>query len=141
MTYRGSRKHVLDWTQSPTFPAELQELVGLADCTLTAKSVWVPRGYSAPKEARLERATFLDATLRKQIRSWWLKHHKGANTPNWDIVTTCEVAGRAGLILVEAKANVPELGLIRFRGHVSKGGYDVPHAQSEAGAPSAPAVH
>ena len=33
------------------------------------------------------------------------------------------------------------VGLIRFRGHLPRGGYDVPHAQSEAGPPSAPAVH
>jgi hypothetical protein len=32
-----------------------------------------------------------------------------ANTPNWDIAISCEVEGQAGLILVEAKANVPEL--------------------------------
>ena len=33
------------------------------------------------------------------------------------------------------------VGLIRFRGHLPKGGYDVPHAHTEAGAPSAPTVH
>jgi hypothetical protein len=31
--------------------------------------------------------------------------------------------------------------LIRFRGHVPKGGYDVPHVPQEAGTPRTPAVH
>jgi hypothetical protein len=44
-----------------------------------------------------------------RIRSWWLKHEAGANTPNWDIALSCDVEGNAGLILVEAKANCPEL--------------------------------
>jgi energy-coupling factor transporter ATP-binding protein EcfA2 len=34
-----------------------------------------------------------------------------------------------------------QVGLIRFRGHLPKGGYDVPHVRSEAGPPPAPAVH
>jgi hypothetical protein len=44
-----------------------------------------------------------------QLRTWWLAHEQGANTPNWDIAVSCEIEGRTGLILVEAKANAPEL--------------------------------
>ena len=32
-----------------------------------------------------------------------------ANTPNWDIVSTCQVDGRQGLVVVEAKAHRGEL--------------------------------
>ena len=45
------------------------------------------------------------------LRSWWLAHEGGANTPNWDIGAACEIEGTPGLILVEAKANVPELSV------------------------------
>jgi hypothetical protein len=40
---------------------------------------------------------------------WWLRHSRGANTPNWDIALACDVEDRPGLVLVETKANVPEL--------------------------------
>lgn len=43
------------------------------------------------------------------LRRWWLRHEKGANTPNWDIALSCEVESKPGLILVEAKANELEL--------------------------------
>lgn len=109
MSYRGSRKHVLDWTNRPTFPVELLRLVAPVDCKLLPTSAWAPVGYRYPDEARLETATLLPPEIRTAIRRWWLAHEKGANTPNWDIAVSCEVAGRAGLILVEAKANEPEL--------------------------------
>jgi hypothetical protein len=44
-----------------------------------------------------------------KLRRWWLAHERGANTPNWDIALACEVESQPGVILVEAKANVPEL--------------------------------
>ncbi len=73
-----------------------------------------PRGYRSPDEARLE--TFGPEALPNpetwsRLRTWWLVHERGANTPNWDIAASCEIEGRAGLILVEAKGNVPELSV------------------------------
>lgn len=109
VTYRGSRKHVLDWTGRPSFPEELRQIVSPVACRLTGTAAWAPRGYSAPKEARLDSFGPLDASIRAALRGWWLVHHRGANTPNWDIVAPCEIEGRPGLVLVEAKANVREL--------------------------------
>ena len=43
------------------------------------------------------------------MEDWWLKHKRGANTPNWDIAVGCTIENRPGLVLVEAKANWPEL--------------------------------
>lgn len=72
----------------------------------------MPSGYGAVQEARLE--TFGPMVLPKtavwsKLRTWWLAHERGANTPNWDLAVGCEVEGAPGLILVEAKGNVPEL--------------------------------
>lgn len=72
----------------------------------------MPRGYAAPDEARLE--TFGPQILPnpevwERLRKWWLAHEQGANTPNWDIAMACEIDDMPGVILVEAKANVPEL--------------------------------
>jgi hypothetical protein len=110
--FRGSRKHVLDWTDRPQFAVELLQLVAPVDCRLTARSQWMPQGYRSPDEARLE--TFGPRVLPEtktwaNLRKWWLAHERGANTPNWDIAAACEIDGEPGLVLVEAKANVPEL--------------------------------
>jgi hypothetical protein len=113
--FRGSRKHVLDWTSRPEFCVELLQLVRPVDCRVTAESKWMPRGYRSPDEARLE--TFGPEVLPSpeswaNLRRWWLVHERGANTPNWDIAAGCEIDGKTGLILVEAKANVPELSAL-----------------------------
>jgi hypothetical protein len=109
---RGSRKHVLDWTDRAEFPVELLQILLPVDCRISERSRWMPRGYRAPNEARL--GTFGPEALPNphtwlDLRSWWLAHERGANTPNWDIAVACEIEGTPGLILVEAKANVPEL--------------------------------
>jgi hypothetical protein len=109
--HRGSRKHILDWTSRESFPQDLVNLVRPVRCRLTPTSQWRPRGHSSPQEARLE--TFgpsaLPGAAWKDVKSWWLKFPRRANTPNWDVALSCEVEGLPGLILVEAKANVPEL--------------------------------
>src|SRR5450759_4604636 len=75
---------------------------------------FMPRGCSNPREARLE--SFGPRLLPESpawlaLRDWRLVHKAGANTPNWDIAAGCEIEGRAGIVLVEAKANWPELGV------------------------------
>lgn len=109
---RGSREHVLGWTGRSTFPTELLAMAAPVPCTPSLSPVWMPRGSGAPREARLE--TFGEAAIPghpawKQLRRWWLRHERGANTPNWDIALRCDIEGVPGLILVEAKANEPEL--------------------------------
>src|SRR5581483_11717004 len=103
---------VLDWTSRPEFVVELLQLVQPVNCRISAHSVWMPVGHSSPDEARLD--TFGPAAMPNEwlwstLRSWWLTYEKGANTPNWDIAMACEIEGTSGLILVEAKANAPEL--------------------------------
>lgn len=110
--HRGSRKHILDWSGRSTFVAEFAALLHGLPVEFRSQSVVLPRGHAAPDEARLD--TFgpawpPDDSARAQLAEWWLIHPKGANTPNWDILVTCEIEGRPGLVLVEAKANGPEL--------------------------------
>jgi hypothetical protein len=109
---RGSRKHVLDWTGDPRFLLELLALVRPVGCCVTADSVFQPMGPGFPVEARLEtfgpRAMPTSPAVWKELSSWWLAH--GGNTPNWDIALSCSIEHKPGLILVEAKANYPELG-------------------------------
>jgi hypothetical protein len=112
VTYRGSRKHVLDWVAQPSFTTELVELLSPVPVQISADSKYMPLGVERPLEARLE--TFGPAWMPTlpwpDLRDWWLKHKRGANTPNWDMAVGCTIEGRPGLVLVEAKANWRELG-------------------------------
>lgn len=109
---RGSRRHVLAWTESPNFADELIAMVHPVDCELSPTSIWMPRGFAEPHEARLESfgpRALPESEAWPALRSWWLRHERGANTPNWDIALSCQLDGRPGLVLVEAKAHESEL--------------------------------
>lgn len=104
--------HVLDWTEQPTFAVDLLRLVQPVRCTVDANARWMPQGHAHPAEARLETfgpQAFPDkpTSIWQALHDWWLVN--GGNTPNWDIALRANIEGEPGLILVEAKANVPEL--------------------------------
>jgi len=111
MPYRGSRKHILDWCELPRF---LPELLALAPTRARAgpESSWLPTGYRCPDEAVLDNfgpAVLPQITAWAALKAWWLRHSRGANTPNWDLALTCELDGEPGLLLIEAKAHAAEL--------------------------------
>jgi hypothetical protein len=72
---------------------------------------WMPKGFNDLKEAQLGKATrLLNDECCAALRSWWLAvPGPRANTPNWDIASTCSIDGRKGLLLIEAKAHDEEL--------------------------------
>jgi hypothetical protein len=45
---------------------------------------------------------------KKLISNCWLKHKRGANTPNWDFIGSCSIKGKRGLVIIEAKAHKNE---------------------------------
>jgi hypothetical protein len=103
---------VLDWTSRPEFTSELRQLLRPLDIATDSTSMWMPRGHDASTEARLESfgpIAYPDSPVWPKLEAWWLKHARGANTPNWDLAMSCRIDGKPGLVLVEAKANVPEL--------------------------------
>lgn len=93
---------------------------------------WMPRGFTAPEEARLgDTTSLLSPEHREIVTSWWLAVRGRANTPNWDIASTASVDGTQGLVLMEAKAHAAELkraghgirnqqNLARIRGALEK---------------------
>ncbi len=110
-TFRGSRKHILDWTASDCFAAELTTMIQPTGAVVAAPGPWQPKGKTAPKEARL--VTFGRQHLPGVIdwaalADWWLVHKRG-NTPNWDLAAVCRLPAGPGLVLVEAKANDKEV--------------------------------
>lgn len=109
---RGSRRHVLNWRQSPRFAAELNALLEQTGVVVSHLTTVLPVSHSHPAEARLDTygPRFLpDAIDWAAVRSWWLRHTARANTPNWDLAAVGHRRRRAALVLVEAKANIPEL--------------------------------
>jgi hypothetical protein len=107
----GSRLRCLLLTHQPA-EATVRVLTALAEpvATVRAEDFWMPRGPLAPAEAKLgDAAGLLSAVVRDALTRWWLAVPTRANTPNWDLASTCMVAGRPGLLLVEAKAHAAEL--------------------------------
>ena len=65
---------------------------------------------SRTTEARLGEAEgLLPLVDRTAMTDWWLAVSERANTPNWDIASTCSIDGQRGILLVEAKAHDKEL--------------------------------
>jgi hypothetical protein len=62
------------------------------------------------EEAKLgDSEGFLPMGQRKEVTKWWLAVRERANTPNWDMASTCTIGDKPGLLLVEAKAHDAEL--------------------------------
>lgn len=107
----GSKLRCLMLTSLPkkSVAAALQSLVGSSAQVNPDKHQWLPMGLLNPEEAKLgECLHFLTPELRERLTSWWLVNRRGANTPNWDMVSTCTIEGREGLLLIEAKAHDTE---------------------------------
>ena len=100
--------------------ARLTELIGNPLVEISGHDLWMPRGKpvregdrwdtSPADEPRIDRDDgFLPAGDQARLRDWWLAVNRRANTPNWDLASTCRVEGKRGLLLVEAKAHTGEL--------------------------------
>jgi len=79
--------------------------------TVNASDRWMPDGFDHTDEAQLHDAPrLLPPDVGRQLAEWWLPADRlRATTPNLDIASTCTIEGRAGYMLVEAKAHDEEL--------------------------------
>jgi len=90
-------------------------MVGRPEVNISAQDRWQPQGTACMWEAQLDKmlpdgTALLPADTRQKLREWWLADGIGrAQTPRWDIASTCTISGRKGLLLVEAKAHIEEL--------------------------------
>lgn len=131
---RGSRLRCLMLTALPrqqvaSILTRMIEPIG----SVQATDVWAPCGFLAPEEAKLgEHLSFLSPQERETLTSWWLKKREHANTPNWDLVSTCDIGGTRGLILVEAKGHDDELKDSGKEPGNSENDYQITQAIAEA---------
>jgi hypothetical protein len=79
------------------------------------KDNYLPHGFCNPSEQILTSLNdkTIGAILTQEIQmtlwSWWLKEgDRGTKTPTWDLISTCSINDRPGLLLVEAKAHTGE---------------------------------
>jgi hypothetical protein len=109
--FKGSRLRCLLLTnKAPEEIAAFLNSLVAHHALLTSEDHWAPRGFLEPDEAKLgETPGFLTDADRPLLTHWWLAKPGIANTPNWDLVSTCQIKDRRGLILVEAKAHEAEL--------------------------------
>lgn len=108
--FKGSRLRCLLMTQqSDTDVAGFLTSLVAQHAVVTAADHWAPRGFLNPVEPKLgETEGFLCENDRGAVASWWLARPGRANTPNWDLVSTCQIGKGKGLVLVEAKAHEAE---------------------------------
>jgi hypothetical protein len=109
--FKGSRFRCLLATHQPKqrIVAFLNSLVQPL-ATIGEEDRYMPEGFCKPDEGRLgETGGFLTDEQREVVTAWWLAVPQKANTPNWDIISTCTIGGRKGLVLIEAKAHAGEL--------------------------------
>jgi hypothetical protein len=110
--FKGSRLRCLLLTsQSDTEVAGVLTSLVTPHASVTPEDHWAPRGLRDPDEGKLgETPEILPAADQDALTRWRLANPGRANTPNWDLVSTCRINDRMGLVLVEAKAHEAELG-------------------------------
>lgn len=105
---KGSQRAMLKLIESDHFLSSINKLIK-PYAEITVYDNWMPKSLHNDKEAELK--NFLkynfDPQMYNKIISWWL--HVDTTTPNWDLVTTCTIGGKRGILLVEAKAHEKEL--------------------------------
>jgi hypothetical protein len=109
--FYGSRFRCLLLTHQPrdVVANNLTELVKPYATVDPNQDRWMPAGFLNPRESELDRTgDFLSTSQKEVMTNWWLAVPRGKR-PTWDIVSTCTVDGRPGLILIEAKAHVDEM--------------------------------
>jgi len=107
---RGSRLRCMMLTAlSPAKVAESLTAMTKGKAHVGPSDKWQPKGFLDSAEIQLGLSdAFLSADERSNLMDWWLIRKRGARVPTWDVVSTCLIHDRPGLLLVEAKAHVGE---------------------------------
>ena len=108
--YRGSQKHLLDLLDRKTERlTDLCEIVSPSPVAIKEGDVFRPSGREDPKESYLPQfcKEFCEGKFDfSPIVDWWVPSQW--RPPTWDLISTCTVNGKYGILLVEAKAHKDE---------------------------------
>jgi len=106
---KGSKYSIIKLVESSDFIDKVNDLLKGTKAKISQYDNWMPKRVHMDKEAELN--DFLkhnfSSELQEKITVWWL--HVDTTTPNWDLISTCQIDGKRGILLVEAKAHAGEL--------------------------------
>jgi hypothetical protein len=108
--FDGSRRHVLDWVESPAFLDTVRGWVDKHGLSISANATWMPKSWAESDESKLFdfASPFLPESQKDALRRWWLVYATSANIPNWDVIVAAKTTDQPALVLFEAKAHVEE---------------------------------
>ncbi len=107
--HQGSRGHLLDLLDRDGWREELNQLISTAGAFIGPDSIHVPVDTASPAEWSLARFCKTHCTADMdagRFDGWWVK---AGSPPTWDLIATCAIDGRPGLLIVEAKAHEGEI--------------------------------
>lgn len=105
---KGSEGHFLDWVECPDFTEQLTCLLPTGAIVKAKDDRWILEAHLEHLKREFVSQLQVDWNeIWNEILVWWLA--KRAPTPKWDLISTCDICGQKGLVLVEGKAHVNEL--------------------------------
>lgn len=114
MDYNGSKKHILELIHSEDFISSLNKILQPYDASITDKKTVQPKGIKDASEYGLQ--TLINKQKLSErfpllkdfnFNTWWKPC--GGKAPTWDMISLCQINGKEGILLVEAKAHKSEL--------------------------------
>lgn len=109
MREKGSKTAMIKLVKSEDYINIINGLIKENEVIITSEDISIPNAQIPNKEVTL--SSFLrqnfDPKKAKNITDWWIQ--KGNATPKWDLISTCTIDGKRGILLVEAKAHKGEL--------------------------------
>lgn len=115
---RGSAKHLMDLLESRHGLDALNSLIAEASASIQPTDHWQPSGRMVlDKRREWEIPVFCgkhcgDLANLDVLKDWWLPPQADGRTrkgATWDLLSTCTIEGKKGILLVEAKAHEDEL--------------------------------
>ncbi|MES9902372.1 MAG: hypothetical protein ABW168_06770 [Sedimenticola sp.] len=106
---KGSSGRLTSLVEQIDFPAPLNAVLGTHGIEIRPTDRWRPNRKIKKEATVKEMEPFLPkGVTARELVDWWLSVELHANTPNWDLISTCQVQGHEGLLIVEAKAHASE---------------------------------
>ncbi len=112
-SFKGSQRCVLEFISSAKFIDNLNYLIKETNAKVDQADKFMPIGFNNYQEAELKDflKSYFSVDLGDKIFSWWIKKYRNGSTrtPNWDLLSTCNINNKKGILLIEAKAHYKEL--------------------------------
>lgn len=103
---------MLELISSTNYISKMNSMLEPTGAKIGPSDTFMPKGLHDHTEAELKdflREHF-SSELGTDIRNWWLAiSTPKTRTPNWDLVSTCTINNKKGVLLIEAKAHHNEL--------------------------------